>query len=153
MPTGHIWEQISWLWSDAMNNQWYSVYHNPKWVDADQAQYVRSSSGLITIVAMTVILHDCENFTNILIRLKPHKVPNNVNKVTTTVQRLHIFGTLAKVVRLFKAITSEPDNILMKRAQLTFSSISNCLVFRGDAMVEDGHPITSKSANVFSNVL
>ena len=53
MSIEHILGYIGWLWSDAMNNRAaFTKAH--KWVKAERAQYVWSSSDPITIVVMTL---------------------------------------------------------------------------------------------------
>ena len=51
----HILGHIGWLLSDAVNKS-YSFRQRPNRVNLDSAQYVQSSSGMITIVVMTLCL-------------------------------------------------------------------------------------------------
>ena len=58
----HIWEHTAWLWSDAMNNRTAFANAANEWTQIENSMwYVRSSSGLISIVLMTLYfyLHFC----------------------------------------------------------------------------------------------
>ena len=50
MSAENIREHIGWLWRERQS---------PKWVNADWAQHVRPSGGLISIVVMTLFCLDC----------------------------------------------------------------------------------------------